>query len=179
MSRKTYDGIAITNTEFFKQACRWADSSSVQTASKWWTAFVEVIVREMYYNGTVRLPDIGTFNIKTIPESVQVQKWGNGVRKFNVPEHQYPTFTPHDDFINDINMNGVTKAYRKRLKTNKLSKKDMARKLRAELIMPTNKNEKLLAQKEKAQEEFKKYLNEKKNQSKGRVEPEDDGDSEE
>ena len=38
-----YNGGSITDSEFFKAACRWKNSSDVKTAVAWWSAFCEVI----------------------------------------------------------------------------------------------------------------------------------------
>lgn len=174
-SRKTYYGEAITDKEFYTQACRWADTSNVQTASKWWNAFLEVIIREVYYNGTVRLPDLGTFKVKKIKEHTQTQKSANGkTTVYKVPARVLPVFVPHDNFIDDINMEGVTKAYRKRLNNDKLTSKDLAREARAD-SMGVKRNRIVGASKRaKGEKELKKYLVDKKKQYKGRVEPEND-----
>lgn len=43
-----FHGMMTTNKEFFKQACRWKDSTSIYTAAEWWSAFQEVIIREYW-----------------------------------------------------------------------------------------------------------------------------------
>ena len=45
-SKGTTNAMMVTNKEFFKQACRWKDSSSTQTAADRWSAFLAVTVRE-------------------------------------------------------------------------------------------------------------------------------------
>ena len=173
MSKNSLNNLALTNKEFFKQACRWADVTSTQTAAKYWDAFVEVIIREIYYNGTCRVPYLGTFSTRTVGESLQKQTGPDGKEViYRVPEREVPVFTPHDDFINDINMQGVTKTYRKRLKAGTLTQRDWERQIRAESmnVVGTLSEERIEASKEK----FKELLEEKKKKHKGKVEPEED-----
>ena len=51
-----------------------------------------------------------------------------------MPEHVKPIFTPCDTFINDCNMKGVTKKYRKRAKNKQLTVRDLQRIAKAEAI---------------------------------------------
>lgn len=132
---KSFRGMMLTNKEFFTQACRWKNCNTVQTAAEWWSAFQEVIIREIFYNGVCRVPGLGTFTIEEIPETYQRQKAEGGrFVTYRVPARIKPIFTPEDDFINDINMSGVTKAYRKRLKDNALTQRDTDREIRASEI---------------------------------------------
>lgn len=160
---------ALTDKEFLKQACRWADATSVTTASKWWWAFVEVIIRELYYNGSCRIPGLGTFTTKKMGEKIQIQK-GLGGREvtYKVPEREVPVFVPHSDMIDDINMQGVTKHYRKKLKAGELTKRDYARQARAESlgVLGSLSEERMEASKEK----FIELLEEKKKKTKGKIE---------
>ena len=139
----------ITEREFMKEACRWADSKDIQTAQKWWSAFQEVIIREMFYNGYCRLPGICAIDTKFIPAGRQKQIDSDGVEHiYMVPERRIPVFEAHDDFINDINMSGVTKLYRVREKNEKLSRRDLEREIRIE-IAELKENGELTAIKEK------------------------------
>ncbi len=172
MTDKDLTKMGLTNKEFYKQSCRWADVTSIQTAAKWWSAFAEVIIRELYYNGTCRLPLLGTFSTRTVGEALQKQIGPEGKPViYRVPERQVPIFTPADDFINDINCQGVTKAYRKRLKSGTLTQRDWERQIRAESmnVSGTLSEERIEASKEK----FKLLLKEKKTKCKGKVENED------
>ena len=57
----------------------------------------------------------------------------NGEEKFyQVPGHYSIDFFPCDAFINDVNGQGITKAYRKRLKKQELTKRDIERQIRFE-----------------------------------------------
>lgn len=134
-SKATTNAMMITNKEFFKQACRWKDCKSTQTAAEWWSAFQEVIIREIFYNGKCRMPGLGTFTVRQEEGCVQTQRMKNGkIVSYKVPPRVYPLFAPEDDFINDINMQGVTKTYRKRLKAGELKARDYERELRAETV---------------------------------------------
>lgn len=163
---------ALTEKEFYKQACRWADSINIQTAAKWWAAFNEVIVREIFFNASVKMPKIGTFGTRIVGEQIQKQKdpkTGKDVI-YQVPERIVPVFYPDDDFINDCNNQGVTKAYRKRLKKGQLTQRDYERQIRAEsmAVVGALSEEKI----EKAKAEFEKMLKAKKKEFDEKVEPE-------
>lgn len=165
--------ITLTDKEFFKEACRFADVKNISTASKWWEAFSEVIIRHLYFDGTCRVPNLGTFNTRTVSEQVQIQKGSDGKQKiYQVPERQVPVFYPHDNMIDDINMTGVTKAYRKRMKAGALTQRDYARQIRAESLGVSGSLSKERI--ENSKKEFQELLEEKRRKFKGRVEPEDE-----
>lgn len=159
-SKATTNAMMITNKEFFKQACRWKDSASAQTATEWWSAFQEVIIREVFYNGKCRVPGLGTFTVRQEEGYTQTQRMKNGkIVSYKVPPRIYPLFVPEDDFINDINMQGVTKAYRKRLKMGELKARDYERELRAETVNMVDIVDDMVEQRrEKAQEELQELL---------------------
>lgn len=159
-----FRGMMVTNKEFFKQACRWKDSTSIQTAAEWWGAFQEVIIREVFYNGSCRVPGLGTFTVTEEPSYYQTQKGPNGkTMTYLVQGRIRPNFTPEDDFINDINMQGVTKKYRKRLKEGALTERDYARQVRADSLAASACVDEMVEQRrEKAQKEFQKLLKTKR-----------------
>ena len=158
----------LTDKEFFTQMARFADVNSLQTVQKYWYAACEVIIRELFYNGTCRVPGLGTFSTRKVGEQIQIQKCPEGREVvYRVPEREVPVFTPHDDMINDINMQGVTKQYRKRLKAGTLTQRDYERQVRAEAlgVIGSLSEERLEASKKK----FKEMLDEKKKKIKGKV----------
>ena len=158
----------LTDKEFFTQMARFADVNSLQTVQKYWYAACEVIIRELFYNGTCRVPGLGTFSTRKVGEQIQIQKGPEGREVvYRVPEREVPVFTPHDDMINDINMQGVTKQYRKRLKAGALTQRDYERQVRAEAlgVIGSLSEERLEASKKK----FKEMLDEKKKKIKGKV----------
>lgn len=158
----------LTDKEFFTQMARFADVNSLQTVQKYWYAACEVIIRELFYNGTCRVPGLGTFSTRKVGEQIQIQKGPEGREVvYRVPEREVPVFTPHDDMINDINMQGVTKQYRKRLKAGTLTQRDYERQVRAEAlgVIGSLSEERLEASKKK----FKEILDEKKKKIKGKV----------
>ena len=171
----SWGNTTLTDKEFFVQMARFADVNSPQTVAKYWYAACEVIIRELFYNGTCRVPVLGTFTTKHIGESVQVQKGPDGKKVvYQVPPRDVPEFTPHDDMINDINMQGVTKQYRKRLKNGNLSKRDYERQISAEILgVEGNLSEKRL---EEAKLKFKELLEDKKRKIKGKVDLTEDED---
>ena len=163
-----WGNITLTDKEFFIQMARFADVNNLQTVQKYWYAACEVIIRELFYNGTCRVPGLGTFSTRKVGEQVQIQKGPNGKEiVYRVPEREVPIFTPHDDMINDINMQGVTKAYRRRLKAGTLTQRDYERQVRAEAlgVVGSLSEERINASKDK----FKEMLNEKKRKIKGKV----------
>lgn len=153
----------LTNKEFFRQACRWKDSKSIQTAAEWWSAFQEVIIREIFYNGTCRIPGLGRFGIEEREGGYQKQKDEKGREvTYFIPARIVPVFVPEDDFINDVNMQGVTKAYRSRLKAGELTQRDFEREIRAESMNGEIMMEDMMRQrKQKARKELSKLLDEK------------------
>ena len=158
----------LTDKEFFTQMARFADVNSLQTVQKYWYAACEVIIRELFYNGTCRVPGLGTFSTRKVGEQIQIQKGPEGREVvYRVPEREVTVFTPHDDMINDINMQGVTKQYRKRLKAGTLTQRDYERQIRAESlgVFGSLSEERIEASKKK----FKEMLDEKKKQVKGKV----------
>lgn len=163
-SKGVTNAMMVTNKEFFKQACRWKDSSSTQTAADWWSAFLEVIIREVFYNGKCRVPGIGTFTVRQEEGYTQTQRTKNGkIVSYKVPPRVHPLFVPEDDFINDINMQGVTKTYRKRLKAGELKARDYERELRAETVNMIDIVDDMVKQRrEKAQEELQELLKAKR-----------------
>lgn len=164
MAIKNFSSMMITNKEFFKQACRWKDSNSIQTAAEWWSAFQEVIIREIFYNGVCRIPGIGTFSVETQESYFQKQRGPGGKTvTYLVPERITPVFVPEDDFVNDINMQGVTKKYRKRLKDGALTERDFARQVRADSLEAGVCIEEMMEQRKKeAQVELRKLLAKKR-----------------
>ena len=159
-----FRGMMVTNKEFFKQACRWKDSVSVQTAAEWLAAFQEVIIREIFYNGVCRVPGLGTFMIKEEESHYQKQRMPNGKEMtYLIPGRITPIFTPEDDFINDINMQGVTRKYRQRLKQGSLSERDYARQIRADSLAASACVDEMIEQRrETAKKEFQKLLDKKR-----------------
>ena len=170
MTNGSVSAMMLTNKEFFKQACRWKDSTSIQTAAEWWGAFQEVIIREVFYNGSCRVPGLGTFTVTEEPSYYQTQKMPNGkTMTYLVPGRIKPNFTPEDDFINDVNMQGVTKQYRKRLKKGALTERDYTRQVRADSLAASACVDEIIEQRrESAKKEFQKLL-EKKREDKAKT----------
>ena len=164
MGKMSIRAMMLTNKEFFQQACRWRDSTSVQTAASWWAAFQEVIIREVFYNGQCRVPGLGTFTVKPMEGYLKQQTMADGkVVTYKVPARQYPVFTAEDDFVNDINMQGVTRLYRKRLKKGELTQRDYERELRAKTVDIMDVVDDMMEQRrEKAKEELQELLKTKR-----------------
>ena len=164
----------LTSKEFYLDACRFADSKSTATAKKWWQAFVEVIVRQLYFNNSCYVPYLGMFGLKYLPQQTQTQKApdGDGVVVYEVPERNIPIFSPNDSFVNDVNMIGVTKAFRKRQKKNKLTQRDYLRQQRAEMLGVEGSLSE--AHLEAAKARFLETLKEKAKKKKSKVLEDDD-----
>lgn len=165
--------VALTDKEFFMEACRYCGATNVNTASKWWDAFNEVIIRHLYFDKSVRLPNIGTFTLREVGQSIQVHKGTDGREViYRVPAKEVPIFTPHDNMIDDVNMSGVTKAYRRRLKLGNLTQRDYERQCRAEALNIDGR----LPDKyvEASKERFAQILQDKKKKYKGKVRVDND-----
>lgn len=153
---------ALTEKEFYNGVARLLNCSAKQVKKFWEEGVNEFIVREIFFRGNCKLPGIGTFRTKKIAENFQVQKDINGKEiTYKVPERDLPIFDAHDTFINDINMHGVTKAYRKRVKKNALTQRDYLRQIRAEIlgVEGSISQERL----QKSKKDFQDFLDKKKN----------------
>lgn len=126
--------------EFYSQVSKWANGKRLCIAEKWCNAVVEVIIYECFYKHGCKVPLLGNFELIHHPEKTQTQNKNGEVNTFIVPEHFSVKFIPCDSFINDVNGKGVTKLYRKRVKDNKITKRDIERQLKFE----QNKIDKLL-----------------------------------
>ena len=160
------NGGAITDKEFYTGVSRFLDVTYPTVRKYWEDGFYEFIVREIWLKGSLRIPHLGTFNLKHMDESFQRQKGPDGKEVvYRVPERDIPIFTPADDFTNDVNFQGVTKKFRKRAKNNKLNAADIRRQERAlqfgeygsigqERVEQSKQNfQEMLAQKKKKKEE--------------------------
>ena len=154
-----------TNQEFFKQVARFKDSTP-KAAADWWAAVQEVVIRQVFYDGCCRLPGIGIFTVEEEPEKFSKQTLNGKTVVYRIPPRIKPIFNAEDDFINDINMSGVTKAYRRRLKNNALSYRDIERELRATEIGEVVQDM-MAERKESAQAELQELLKQKRNAKKG------------
>ena len=108
-----------SDIELYRLVARELDCTA-QTARKYVDAIVEVIAKEVYLSGTCRVPNLGIFDAQHIDEKIQKQVHDGEVFEYIMPEHVKPIFTPCDTFINDCNMKGVTKLYRRRAKNKQL-----------------------------------------------------------
>ena len=122
-----------SDIELYRLVARELDCTA-QTARKYVDAIVEVIAKEVYLSGTCRVPNLGIFDAQHIDEKIQKQVHDGEVFEYIMPEHVKPIFTPCDTFINDCNMKGVTKLYRRRAKNKQLTVRDLQRIAKAEAI---------------------------------------------
>ena len=159
----------LTDKEFFKEACRWADSENIGEAQVWWSVFQEIIVREIFFNNYCRLPGIGEFDIEVLKYGRNRQLIDNDSLQIMIqPEKRFPVFTPCDEFVNDINNVGITKAYRKRQLQKTPNRADIERQLRAEAIKAQKEGdfEKSSKLNEELKESKKKYQAEQREKRK-------------
>lgn len=169
----------LSPKEFYSQVSKWVSGKRLYVAEKWCNAVVEVIIQECFFKHACKVPLLGTFDLVHHEESTQKQIINGEAQTVIVPERFSVKFTPCDSFINDVNGEGVTKMYRKRVKENKLTKRDIERQLRFEKekvdeyfkqqeklkeelrqeAQKENKNKK--AKKDKALKDFEKMLKER------------------
>ena len=148
-----------SDIELYRLVARELDCTA-QTARKYVDAIVEVIAKEVYLSGTCRVPNLGTFDAQHIDEKIQKQVHDGKLFEYRMPEHVKPIFTPCDTFINDCNMKGVTKLYRRRAKNKQLTVRDLQRIAKAEAIERLKKVSD--ETKEAAQVDFAEKLKEKR-----------------
>ena len=148
-----------SDIELYRLVARELDCTA-QTARKYVDAIVEVIAKEVYLSGTCRVPNLGIFDAQHIDEKIQKQVHDGKLFEYRMPEHVKPIFTPCDTFINDCNMKGVTKLYRRRAKNKQLTVRDLQRIAKAEAIERLKKVSD--ETKEAAQVEFAEKLKEKR-----------------
>lgn len=124
--------------EFYNLLGRLYDARP-RTMQKFWNVVVEVIIRELYTSGIVYLPKIGYFVLEEKPSYVTKEVKKNGtVNYYEIPNRDVPKLLPDDEFVDDINMIGVTKSYRKRVNSGKKTLRDKEREHRAREIMGLN-----------------------------------------
>lgn len=150
----------LTNKEFFAIVARLLNVSTKTVQKYWEDGFYEAIVRQLYLTRNCRLPHLGTFGLRYMPEGESQQTTPDGKKvTYKIPERDIPIFTPHDDFINDVNCMGVTKKYRKRANNGKLTYHDYKRQKRAEEFGTFGSSANLTPDRiEKSKEDFKDYL---------------------
>lgn len=124
----------LSTKEFLTQYCRWADKIRIETGQKDWDAMREVIVRNLFLKKRCKVPDLGTFELILQKEYYQKQIIKGEEVYYKVPERYSIKFTPHDNFIDDVNGKGVTKSFRRREKEGALTKKDIEREKRFEAM---------------------------------------------
>lgn len=158
----------LTDKEFYRGVAKLLGVKASTVQKYWELGFNEFIIRELFFASHCRIPYLGTFTLRKIEERTQMQTDANGRSVlYQVPERYMPVFTPHDTMINDINMQGVTKQYRKRVRSGVMTERDYMRQLRAEIC---NANGKITEEQvNQAKEDFKDFLAEKK-KTKGDVE---------
>lgn len=165
--------VALSDKEFYTLMARHAGVTNLATVEKYYRAMVEVIIRELYVNQTCRLPLLGTFNVREVSENFQLQRGPDGKeRMYKIPARIVPTFIPHDDFTNDINMQAVTKRARRRVRENSMTERDYLRQVRAEAmgVIGSLSEERM----ENSKKKFLEMLQQKK--QKGKVDLEEDED---
>ena len=148
-----------SDIELYRLVARELDCTA-QTARNYLDAIVEVIAKEVYLSGTCRVPNLGTFDAQHIDEKIQNQEHDGELFEYRLHEHVKPIFAPCDTFINDCNMKGVTKLYRRRAKNKQLTVRDLQRIAKAEAIERLKKVSD--ETKEAAQVDFAEKLKEKR-----------------
>ena len=117
----------LSPKEFYSQVSKWVSGKRLYVAEKWCNAIVEVIIQECFFKRSCRVPLLGVFDLIHHEESTQEQIINGETQTVIVPERFSVKFTPCDSFVNDVNGKGVTKMYRKRVKENKITKRDIER----------------------------------------------------
>ena len=130
--------LSYDEKDFYLFAARLANANNAQVV-KWWDVFYEVIIRQLYLSGSVYLPGIGWLTLKHKESTRYTRQNSNGeIETVVLPERNEPVFRADDDFINDANMLGVTRNYRKRQRNGTLTARDKERERRGREIMGDN-----------------------------------------
>ena len=130
--------IRYEEKDFYLFAQRLADASGA-SVTKWWEIFYEVIIRYLYLSGSVYLPNIGWLTLKHKDALHYKRNRADGQEESVIlPERNLPVFRPDDDFVNDVNMLGVTSRYRQRMKNGALTARDKERERRGREILGDN-----------------------------------------
>lgn len=167
--------------DFFAEAAKWIKVKNIKVVKQYWEGFLETIVRNMYLYGRCEVPGIGVFVCKHIPEGVRKQHNKDGQEIFYyIPEHDMPHLKPCDDFINDINMDGVTGKYRQRLKNQQLNASDIARVTKKEALAMMKQLGKTIKEGDRtvALTEFEEMLKLKKEQYQKKIDNESNNQTE-
>ena len=123
------------STPVFKLWARLANTRP-SVVQKYYESWYETIVRELYTGGSVYLPKMGWIFLKEYTSGAQKQIQPDGTYKYyEVEPRDIPAFRPENDFINDINMKGVTQSWRWRQKHGKPTWRDKERERRAAEIL--------------------------------------------
>lgn len=161
--------ISDADKRFITLAAKKAEASE-STTKQWWDAFFEAIVEEMYLTGRVRLPGIGDIRTTLQQETVYKGKDINGNDAYYyTPERYLPFVRLQPEFTDDINMKGVTKAYRKKLHTGTLTMRDRDRERRA-AMMETTQGQITETKSEIAKTAFAEKLKQKADESAAKIE---------
>lgn len=108
MKQKHTQKVAQDENAFFSLFARYANTSET-TLKKMYGAMVDAIIRELYLYGYVYLPDVGYIMLRTKPKSIYSRRQNDGTYVYyESPVKSQPYFVPDDNFINDVNMRGVT-----------------------------------------------------------------------
>lgn len=153
--------------DFYLRVARNRNASD-RTVREWWLSFYDQILTLLFVTGKCTLPMIGTIVLVEKEEQIQKQVDSNGEEHlYLVPARSYPVLYVEDDFINDVNMQGVTKSYRKRLRRGALTQRDYLRIQRAENmnVSPVDTARKI---EEASKEKFAKTLKKKKEELDGK-----------
>lgn len=143
---------------------------SETTVRQWWSNFIETIIEEMYLRGRSRLPGIGDLRTMKQEETVYRQPDENGEDKYYyTPERYLPYIRFQPEFTDDINMKGVTKAYRKKLHRGTLTMRDRDREKRA-AMMQTTQGQITETKAEIAKTAFAEKLKQKADESAAKIE---------
>lgn len=124
--------------EFYSEACKFMNKKDLNLAAEWWESFVEVIIRRMYFDSICECPYLGKFEVRNscfrIKSQDTLDKERQEFMHYKTQTKVIPAFFPSDNFINDVNMSGVTREYKKRSKRHKLSHRDYLRMTRSEML---------------------------------------------
>lgn len=102
-----------TDAEFIKAVCTNLDIRESRTAKRWIEGIVEVIFRELHYEGYCKVPLLGIFTTNEVSERSQMRIVDGELKSIYTPKHYIAKFNPSDDCVKAINDEYVSRRTRK------------------------------------------------------------------
>lgn len=121
---------SLTDKEFYTGVSRFLGVTPSTAKRYLEDGFYEFIIRELITKQSCRIPLLGMIKLEYKEGGISTQMKNGEQVMYEIPARYLPIFVPHDIMVNDVNIHGVTKKFRKRQKNNQLNEADYRRQLR-------------------------------------------------